>query len=513
MPPLPAHLRTRTRTRTRPEADGGPVARCGRLSSTTKPGIRMDRTRIAIGGVILAVLLLLPAAAWGQAAIPATPAGAVLEEWLTSFNAADESRIAAFQRTYQRKTPVDEVLQQRRDTGGFTVVAMESLSPTELKATLQEVDLPDSRILFELKVESGSPSRITALNVEALPVPRLDEAAALAAVVARADALAKRELFSGAVLVARDNQVLLERAWGLADREKGTPNTVDTQYRLGSMSKIITAVAALQLVEAGKLSLDVPIGAYLPDYPNKQAAAKVSVRHLLTHRGGVGEIGFGESPEFKSPAEFIVRRDAMRTPSDYVRQYAGQALAFEPGSRTEYSSLGFMVLGALIERLSGQSYYDYVQMHVYDVAGMDDTGSLPETMTVTHRAVGYMRQGESLVPNWDTLPYRGSPAGGGYSTVRDLLRFVQALQGGKLLSPAMVAEATKLHSGWQGLGFEVVGDGALASYGHGGMAPGMNAHLRIYPELDYVIVVVSNFDPPSAGLVYSFLHERIPVSN
>ncbi len=472
----------------------------------------MDLSGFARKGLLLAALLA-PGVTFGQLSIPETPAGKVLSEWLTSFNAADEAGIANFQRTYARETPVKEVLQQRKETGGFTLVSLESASPTKLVATLQEVELPDSRIRFEIEVTPGSPSSTTSLTVEALPVPHLDEKGALAALVARADSLAKRDLFSGAVLVARDDRVLLERAWGFADREKERPATVGTQFRLGSMNKIITAVAALQLVEAGKLSLDTPIGKYLPKYPNKEAAAKVTLRHLLTHRAGVGEIGFGESPEFKSPAEFIARRDAMRTPSDYLRQYAGHALAFEPGSKTEYSSLGFMIVGALIERVSGQRYYDYVQKHVCDVAGMKDTASLPETAAVVNRAVGYMRQGDAWVPNWETLPYRGSPAGGGYSTVRDLLRFVQALQSGKLLSPEMYAESTKLQSGWQGLGFEVIGEGALASYGHGGMAPGMNAHLRVYPKLGYLIIVLSNFDPPAAGLIYSYLHDRMPVTN
>jgi CubicO group peptidase (beta-lactamase class C family) len=171
-----------------------------------------------------------------------------------------------------------------------------------------------------------------------------------------------------------------------------------------------------------------------------------------------------------------------------------------------------MIAGLLIERASGQSYYDYVQTHVFDVAGMVSTGSLPETAPVPKRVVGYMRQGEALNPNWDTLPYRGSPAGGGYSTVDDLFRFGQALKAGKLLSPAMTAEATRLQSGWQGLGFEVIGEGAMLSYGHGGMAPGMNAHFRMYPGLGYTIVILSNLDPPSAGLLYGFISDRMPVA-
>jgi D-alanyl-D-alanine carboxypeptidase len=476
--------------------------------------MRMESSaaRVLLGRLAL-LALLLPSAAMAQPTIPSTPAGEVFGEWLASFNAADAERIARFQETYERETPVADVLDWRRETGGYELVTLEAPSPTSLTATLREVELPDSRIRFQMTVEPGSPARISALDVEQLPTPRLDEAAALAALVARTDALVAQDRFSGAVLVARHGKVLLERAWGQSDRSAGTPNAVDTQFRLGSMNKIITAVAVLQLVEAGKLSLDTPIAAYLPDYPNPEAAAKVTIRHLLTHRAGVGEIGFNDSPEFKSPAEFIARRDAMQAPADYVRQYAGQPLAFEPGSRTEYSSLGFMVLGRLVEQASGMGYYDYVQQHVLDVAGMSRTGSLPETTPVAGRAVGYMRQGEQWVANDDTLPFRGSPAGGGYSTVGDLMRFSQALASGKLLSPAMHAEATRLQSGWQGFGFEVVGEGALANYGHGGMAPGMNAHFRVFPELGYVIVVLSNFDPPAAGLVYSFLHDRMPVAD
>lgn len=472
-----------------------------------------DNTRLGaatrIGAMV--ALLFLPVAAWAQVAIPATPAGQVFEQWLSSYNSADEARIAEFQRTYERVTPVADVLEARRETGAYTLLELESPAPNRIVATLAETELPDSRIRFAMNVEPGTPARITALDVESLPVPRLDEKAAIAALVARAETLAKQERFSGAVLVSRHDRILLERAWGLADRAAGTANTADTKFRLGSMNKIFTAVAILQLVEAGKLSLDAPIATWLPDYPNPEAAKKVSIRHLLTHRSGIGESGFSDSPEFSTPAQFIARRDAMRTPADYVRQYAGQALAFEPGSRTEYSSLGFMVLGLLIEKASGVGYYDYVQEHVYDVAGMKDTGSLPETVPVAGRAVGYLRQNGQWHPNADTLPYRGSPAGGGYSTVGDLQRFARALRAGKLLSPAMYKEATRLQSGWQGLGFEVLGEAPLLSYGHGGMAPGMNAHFRVFPELGYVIVVLSNFDPPAAGLLYSFVQDRMPV--
>ena len=117
------------------------------------------------------------------------------------------------------------------------------------------------------------------------------------------------------------------------------------------MNKMFTAVATLQLVEAGKLALDDPIGKYLPDYPNKEVASKVTVRHLLTHTGGTGDI-FG--PEFEQ------HRLKLREHRDYVKLYGARGLTHEPGARFEYSNYGFVLLGALIEKVSGESYYDYV---------------------------------------------------------------------------------------------------------------------------------------------------------
>ena len=164
------------------------------------------------------------------------------------------------------------------------------------------------------------------------------------------------------MLVARNGKVLLQDAWGRADREAGTPNTLDTQFRIGSMNKMFTAVATLQLVEAGKLALDDPIGEHLPDYPNEDVASKVTVRHLLTHTGGTGDI-FG--PEFE-----LNRLELCEELDDYVKLYGARALRHEPGARHEYSNYGFVLLGALIEKVSGESYYDYVRDNVFRPAGM-----------------------------------------------------------------------------------------------------------------------------------------------
>jgi D-alanyl-D-alanine carboxypeptidase len=346
----------------------------------------------------------------------------------------------------------------------------------------------------------ATPRPSSAVN---LVLHRMTQAEAVAALTDRAEQRARADEFAGAVLVARHGKVLLQDAWGRADRKAGTANTPATRFRIGSMNKMFTAVATLQLVEAGKLKLDDPIGRHLRDYPNKQVAAKVTVRHLLTHTGGTGDI-FG--PEFDQ------HRLQLREHRDYLKLYGSRGLRYQPGDHFEYSNYGFILLGALIERVSGVSYYDYVRDHIFRPAGMTATGSLPESVDVPNRAVGYMRTapGGAWVPNTDTLPWRGTAAGGGYSTVGDLLRFAEALRSGRLISKATLAEATRPHQEQYGYGFGVQGEGRLRSWGHGGGAPGMNGELRVFPELGYVVVGLSNLDPPAASELAEFFALRMP---
>ena len=331
---------------------------------------------------------------------------------------------------------------------------------------------------------------------------RTSQVDAVAALSARAEERARAGEFSGAVLVARQGKVLFQDAWGRADRKSGTPNTVQTKFRIGSMNKMFTAVATLQLVEAGKLALDDPIGKHLPDYPNRELASKVTVRHLLTHTGGTGDI-FG-------PA-YDQNRLKLRDHGDYVDLYGSRPLGFEPGARWEYSNYGFVLLGALIEAVSGVSYYDYVRERVFRPAGMTSTDSLPESQEVPGRAVGYTGTRGARAPNSDWLPWRATAAGGGYSTVGDLLRFAQALSSGALISKATLAKATSPQRQGYGYGFIVGGRRTSRHYGHSGGAPGMNGELRIFPTLGYVVVSLSNLDPPAASQLVNDFVDRMPT--
>jgi CubicO group peptidase (beta-lactamase class C family) len=273
------------------------------------------------------------------------------------------------------------------------------------------------------------------------------------------------------------------------------------------MNKMFTAVAILQLVQAGKLGLDDPLGKYLTDYPNRDIARKVVIKQLLMHTGGTGDI-FG--PEFEA------HRLELRRLQDYVKLYGRRGPKFEPGSSWEYSNYGFVLLGLVIEKASGESYYDYVQKHIYEPAGMTSTGSEPEDLVLAKRSVGYTKMGGNgrWRPNTDTLPYRGTSAGGGYSTVEDLLRFANALQKHKLLNVNYTEMVTRgkidTPNGRYGYGFGDQNINGTRCFGHAGGAPGMNGDLEICPGPDYVIVVLSNMDPPAASRVSDFIAKRLP---
>ena len=335
------------------------------------------------------------------------------------------------------------------------------------------------------------------------------DSAFVAALRARLEAATEADQFSGAVLVARDGRTLFENAYGLADRQRSVPNTPLTQFRVGSMNKMLTAVAALQLVQAGTLRLDAPLGTYLPGYPNADVASKVTLHHLLTHTGGTGDI-FGP--------EFTAHRSELRTTGDYLRLYGTRGLQFSPGAQWAYSNYGFMLIGAVTERVGGTSYYDRVAAQVLAPAGMTATGSAPEDSLIPGRAVGYTRQvvPGALVSNAPTLPYRGTPAGGGYSTLGDLARFAVALRERRLLDSAhtalLLSGKVAIGQGVQyAYGFVDRVVGGRRFVGHSGGAAGMSGDLAFEPDGGYVVVVLSNFDPPAATQLVGFILSRLPT--
>ncbi|HUK14230.1 MAG TPA: serine hydrolase domain-containing protein [Thermoanaerobaculaceae bacterium] len=298
--------------------------------------------------------------------------------------------------------------------------------------------------------------------------------------------------FSGVMLVARGDAPIYLRAFGLADRGLGVPNRTDTKFNLGSINKLFTAISISQLLEAGKLAMTDTIGKFLPDYPNKDAAARVTVQHLLEMRSGIGD--------FFNERFAATPKDRIRSIADYLPLFADQPLAFEPGTQNAYSNGGYVVLGAIIEKASGQDYYDYVREHIFAPLGMTSTDSYQADAIVPNLAQGYSRPqpGEPLRSNIYTRPARGSSAGGGYSTAEDMLRFGVALERGKLVD----AKTVRVVFGemWPAS----PGEGLLAgrvSGGWAGGAPGINAYLETDAKAGTTIVSLANLSPPAAGRV------------
>lgn len=481
--------------------------------------------RGAAAVVLFVTAAVAPLRAGAQAAWPDTPAGQRLAGWIAAFNAPGADTLRRFLADHAPGAAADQAMLQggpgmagfRAQTGGFELRKVESSTPTRLVALLQE-RASDQVGRFTIEVAPTPPHHIIRLGAQAIPRPpelaiaRLDDAALQAAIGERLERDAAAGRFAGAVLVAREGRPLFEGAYGMADRERKVANTLDTRFRLGSMNKMFTAVSILQLAQAGKLRLDATLGTYLPDYPNKDVASKVTIHHLLTHTGGTGDI-FG--PQFQA------NRLTLRTHADYLALYGTRDLAFEPGARWDYSNYGFILLGAVIERVSGMSYYDYVARHVFAPAGMTASASEPEDSAVAGRSVGYTKQGPGGAaavaaprPNTATLPWRGTAAGGGYSTVRDLARFAEALRAHRLLDAQHTALLTtgKVNAGGGGryaYGFMDRVVGGLRVVGHGGGAPGMNGELLIDPQSGTVVAVLANMDPPAASRAASFIVNRV----
>lgn len=304
----------------------------------------------------------------------------------------------------------------------------------------------------------------------------------------KVDRLCREDRFSGTILIARGDRVIWERACGEATKAWHIPNNIDTKFNLGSMNKMFTATAAMQLVEKGRLSLDDPISKYVDEsWLPREITDRVMVRHLLTHTSGLGSY-FNETYVESS-------RDLFRQLDDYKRLVQGDTLAFEPGAQYQYSNTGMLLLGVVVEKASGQNYFEYIREHVYGPAGMTNSDCYELDRPVENLAEGYFKDEAGAWKNNLFLHVlKGGPAGGGYSTVRDLHRFARSLQGGKLVSRAALEEMWRDPARARyGFGFGVLETPAGKIVGHGGGFTGLNSNLDIFLDKDLVAVVMSNY--------------------
>lgn len=309
--------------------------------------------------------------------------------------------------------------------------------------------------------------------------------------------------FSGVALIGRDDAIEIEMAFGRADPAAGRRNTAATRFNLGSINKTFTAIGIAQLIEQGRVGLDDRLIKHLPDYPNKDAANRISIRQLLTHRSGVAQFMRADFGDVSVAAMTKIVGD--------------EPLAFEPGTQQSYSNGGYVVLGRVIEVVSGKTYSAYVNDRVYGLAGMVASGFYRESDRAGHIALPMISDGAArgagpVMGSPATGPRTGNPAGGGYSTAADLFRFARALRAGRLLNPQMtryVLDGTFAEDPKWGFALREQIAGRHRFLGNGGGAPGVNAEFRFEPAGAHTVVVLSNSSPPSATHLLTSIVNRL----
>ena len=324
----------------------------------------------------------------------------------------------------------------------------------------------------------------------------LSDAAIAREVRRRVATLSKSGAFSGIVTVARGTQVIASESGGYADRATKAPITGTTQFALGSMGKLFTAAAVGQLVDQRRMSFDDTVGKFFPEYPSQTVRDQVTLGMLLSHRAGLGDFLSKRTPE--------MRKDGVKRADEFMPLYDHDELKFTPGTSWAYSNAGEALAGAMVEKASGEDYPDYLRRHIFATAGM--TNSDPDNIPLISDKL--------VVPYTKALPHGrsaewhvadrsgGSPAGGAISTADDLVRFADALRGGKLMSPSTFGEMTQSHDnggagGTYGYAIGIHNTYGRTIVGHNGGFQGVNTEIFIFLDSPYTVVVLANQDPPA----------------
>jgi len=433
---------------------------------------------------------------------------ALVKAFAAAFNSGDfdtmqkfyaENATEAFlsRRTEKQDRELHEKL--RGDMGTLQIQSVDIEGPNSMRLGARAENLSDP-VTFDFELEGGKiqgfrvniggPPQRGGGSELALDLPAgADESAIIAALDRELGKLTDDDKFSGVVLVGRAGKPIFHRAYGMANREAGRANATDTRFDVGSITKLMTKVAVGQLAEAGKLSLDATLAEVLPDYPNQEIARRITIGQLLGHRSGLGDIFNDRWDSYP--------KDKLTSPSDFFPLFVDLPLQFEPGERQSYSNAGYIVLGAVVEAVSGEPYVKYLDKHVFRPAGMSRSGFPVRDGTSADLAVGYTREGasdDSLRPNLGMLPIRGCPAGSSSHTAEDLWKLDRALRADKLLGPQWT---DWVYGGTTPSGKAVARDRpASHAMGVAGGGPGVNAVLESDPEL--TVIVLSNLDPPAA---------------
>src|SRR5512146_713056 len=459
--------------------------------------------------VVSAVFLLSVAGfAQSQTALPNTVAGKLLSEWLTLCDGANHEAIAKwsaahYDEGFLKRHNADEIadhdLNDCTQQGGFAVMEIRESAPDRILAAVKGKK-SDVWVGLEIHVKDDKIAGIGLRPVE-LPdsaVPKdVSDAAVKREVESRVSQLASQDLFSGIVMVARGTQPIATATAGFANRDKKSPITPQTQFTLGSMGKMFTATAIGQLVDRGKISYDDVVGKFFPNYGNQTIREKVTVGMLLSHTGGLGDFLNKRTPE--------MMKNGVKHASEFVPLFENDAPKFEPGTSWAYSNAGLALAGAIVEKVSGEDYPDYIRKHIFEPAGMKNSDPNNTPHHAPRMVTPYTQMTEKGPSSeWhEADPDIGSPAGGALSTANDLVRFDDALRSGNLVSKAIFEKMTQPHGktpwgGQYGYAMQIEHVNGETLVGHGGGYPGVNTELNLVLNSPYTIVALANQDPPAA---------------
>lgn len=314
----------------------------------------------------------------------------------------------------------------------------------------------------------------------------------------------------GTILVAHNDKIIEKRAYGLASIEFNVKNDIDTKFNIASITKLFAAVAALQLYEQGKLKLNTPIGEYLPDYPNKRVRDSATIHQLLTHTSGLNNFYVADWDK--------INNSEYKKISDFVPIFVNDTLLSKPGTKYNYGATGFVILGLIIEKVSGENYYDYLNENIFKPAEMPNTTALEVDAIMKNKASGYTSMfGESkILKKNDYYLTKASPGGFHYSTVSDLFNFSKALRNYKLLkketTELMFEPKVKGYNTHLGYGIDVDQRYNQTILGNSGGWYGIHCELMDFMKDNYTVVILSNLDDDGqtgASKVADFFKELI----
>lgn len=309
--------------------------------------------------------------------------------------------------------------------------------------------------------------------------------------------LCDKDMFSGTVLIAKGEKVIYENVCGEASKRFHVPNNISTKFNLGSMNKMFTSLAIMQLFEQGKLKLNDTINRYIDEsWLPQEITNQITIHHLLTHTSGLGNY-FNETYRNSSRALF-------RKVDDFKTLVKYDSLSFKPGERFKYSNIGMLLLGVVIQKITNRDYFDYIRENIYQRAEMTDSDSYEMDEPVENLAIGYIPSSSNII-GWENNIYKhvikGGPAGGGFSTVRDLHKFALNLINEKIVSKTSLKLVwTDYTQSEYGYGFSVVNGVNGKIVGHGGGFPGLNSNLDIFLDSDFIVIVMSNYDSGARNL-------------